>query len=235
MTGVDSTNICKGLRCSTWQLLNVPVCLCAPQGWVCSFRQGPFLRAECTRCMWRCSGRTTWGTQRRLPHHCPGAAPSAVSSTMSPVWETAVKSALNSARVCVFVCAPPGPQWTMAKQCWALWWAAGPPAPCWLGPSSSPCTTVPCVTASRIGWSSSRTIPIRTSGRWDVGGSNVHHRGRATCIVLKRCVRSLKQDACIWFIRSVILPAFGWLQNLLGKDQRGKILRKTKWWNGTGW
>lgn len=104
MTGVDSTDKCKGLRCSTWQLLNVPVCLCAPQGWVCSFRQGPFLRAECTRCTWRCSGRTTWGMQRRLPHHCPGAAPSAVSYAMSPMWETAVKSALNSAHVCVCVC-----------------------------------------------------------------------------------------------------------------------------------
>lgn len=70
--------------------------------------------------------------------------------------------------MCVILYAPPGPQWKMAKQCWALWWAVDPQGHCWLGPSSSPCTTVLYVTANKTGWSSSRASRSRTIGRWDV-------------------------------------------------------------------
>lgn len=31
------------------------------QAWACWFQRVLFLRAECMRCMWRCTGRTAWG------------------------------------------------------------------------------------------------------------------------------------------------------------------------------
>lgn len=85
--------------------------------------------------------------------------------TSSPKWHLCVLCLCVSV---LFSVPPAGPQWKTAKRSWAPWWAVGPPGPCWLGLSSSPCTTAPCVTASRTGWSSSRASHSRASGRWDV-------------------------------------------------------------------
>lgn len=41
-----------------------PFCLALSsllQAWACWFQRALFLRAGCTRCMWRCTGRTAWG------------------------------------------------------------------------------------------------------------------------------------------------------------------------------
>lgn len=128
--------------------------------------------------------------------------------------------------MCAFLCAPLGLWWKMAKQCWALWWAAGPPGPCWLDPSSSPCTTVPCVTANRIGWSSSRTIHSRTSGRWDVGGTmndyNVCHRGQ----VRKKCLWNkidiaANYPSCIWLVEN-----YSQLKTEGGKGVKNKMMKR---------
>lgn len=87
VTGIDSTSSSSSLPDNSYMCLFVfvSVCLCAPQGWVCLFQQGPFLRAECMRCMWRFRGRTTWGTRCRLPHQCPKAVFTPVNSTMSRI------------------------------------------------------------------------------------------------------------------------------------------------------
>lgn len=126
------------------------ICMCVcVQEWVCWSRPVPFLRAECTRCTWQFSGRTTWG-------EC-------WSTWFFLLFTVTYLIHLDSSAP---LTPPAGLRSTTARRSWAQWWAADPPAPCWPARSSSPCTTAPCAMASKIGWSSSRVIPSTTNGRW---------------------------------------------------------------------
>lgn len=228
MTGADSTNTSKystGLP-DTSHLLHMPVCLSvcfyAPQGWVCLFQQGPFLRAGCMKCMWQFRGRTTWGTQCRLPHQCPGAVFTPVSTAVSPIhWECCCIAIKQCVCVCLYLHLQAfGGRWpNSARPCGELW------APRGLVDSASHHHHAP---LRRVWWPTGLAYPAQEPFPAEpVGGKLQEARKKSP----NTCGQVLKVRYAYYFRNDVINPAFHWLENSTRQWSKTKdIINKNEEW-----